>query len=124
MSGLTGGIDPKKGSEVENTLHDRSKTYGKFSGQAEISQSLKSIMRSTRNWESLKPNQKEALEMIQHKVARILNGDPNYIESWRDIAGYAIITKDILMGTDGSTDSTVIAKVVKNGVLIDEKSKS
>lgn len=100
MSGLIGCIDPKKGSEVENTLHDRGKTYGKFSGQAEISQSLKSIMRSTRNWESLKPNQKEALEMIQHKVARILNGDPDYADSWHDIGGYSSLIDKFLSGDD------------------------
>lgn len=100
MSGLTESVELKKGSEVENTLHDRGKAYGKFSGQAEISQSLKSIMRSTRNWESLKPNQKEALEMIQHKVARILNGDPDYADSWHDIGGYSSLIDKFLSGDD------------------------
>jgi len=32
---------------------------------------------------------REALEMILHKIARILNGNPNYADSWQDIAGYA-----------------------------------
>ena len=27
--------------------------------------------------------------MIQHKIARVLNGDPNYPDNWHDIAGYA-----------------------------------
>lgn len=27
--------------------------------------------------------------MILHKVSRIINGDPSYADSWRDIAGYA-----------------------------------
>jgi hypothetical protein len=29
--------------------------------------------------------------MIQHKISRILNGNPNHIDSWADIAGYAHI---------------------------------
>lgn len=35
--------------------------------------------------------QKEALEMIMHKVARLLNGDPRHIDAWSDIVGYATL---------------------------------
>ena len=31
----------------------------------------------------------EALEMIAHKIARILSGDADYADNWVDIAGYA-----------------------------------
>lgn len=30
-------------------------------------------------------------EMVQHKVARILNGDPRYDDNWVDIAGYSTL---------------------------------
>lgn len=40
----------------------------------------------------------QSLEMIQHKVARILNGDPDYPDSWIDIAGYAQLVADRLQG--------------------------
>jgi hypothetical protein len=53
-------------------------------------------MHDTPNWESLRPDQKEALEMIQHKIARILNGDPDYVDSWTDIAGYSTLVADRL----------------------------
>lgn len=36
--------------------------------------------------------------MIFHKIARILNGDPNYADSWVDIAGYAKLVADELEG--------------------------
>jgi hypothetical protein len=45
----------------------------------------------------MKSSQKESLEMIMHKVARILNGDPNYSDSWHDIAGYAKLIDDVLI---------------------------
>jgi hypothetical protein len=45
--------------------------------------------------------------MIQHKVARILNGEPDYSDNWHDIAGYATLVDDLLSAkpggiTDGS----------------------
>ena len=36
--------------------------------------------------------------MILHKIGRILNGDPNYADSWHDIAGYAKLVEDELSG--------------------------
>ena len=43
-------------------------------------------------------DQAEALEMIVHKIARIINGDADYSDSWRDIAGYAMLISDRLEG--------------------------
>jgi hypothetical protein len=31
----------------------------------------------------------ESLDMICHKMARILNGNPYHFDSWHDIIGYA-----------------------------------
>lgn len=39
-------------------------------------------------------------EMIAHKIARILNGDPNYADNWHDIAGYATLIDLQLQGDD------------------------
>ena len=36
--------------------------------------------------------------MIQHKIARILNGDLRYADSWHDIAGYATLVDKRLNG--------------------------
>ena len=108
---------------IDETLSERGSRYCKFSDLSIIDQQLKEVLHSAPNWSKLKPHHKVSLEMIAHKISRILNGDPNYIENWRDISGYAAITKDILMNTDGATDSIVVGQVVKNGVLIDEKTK-
>lgn len=87
-------------TDISDTLNERGARYGRFSAQAEISQGLKDLMQVTPNWEKLQANQREALEMIQHKIARLLNGDPNYDDSWHDIAGYATLVKDYLNGAD------------------------
>lgn len=83
-------------SRIEATLVDRGARYGAFTGHAEITQSLKSAMTAAPKWPALAPDQKEALEMIQHKIGRILNGDPNYHDSWHDIEGYARLVADRL----------------------------
>ncbi len=77
-------------------LGERRKRYGDFSGHARIAQAIKEEMRNTTGWARLDHHQAEALEMIAHKIARILNGDPNYQDSWLDIAGYAQLVADDL----------------------------
>lgn len=74
---------------VDHMLADRGSRYGKFMDHASITQILKKIFREFDNWDKMEPDQKEALDMIAHKLGRILNGDPDYYDSWKDIAGYA-----------------------------------
>lgn len=71
-------------------LDERAKTYGDFLRQASIASDLKCVMYSYTLWtDHLAPDQREALEMMAVKIARILNGDPNHADNWRDIEGYA-----------------------------------
>lgn len=87
-------------SDVENTLAERGSRYGKFSGHAKITYKLKHVCQETPNWCKLNDSQKESIDMICHKMGRILNGDPNYDDSWRDIAGYATLIVNQLNGVD------------------------
>ncbi|MBS3953645.1 MAG: hypothetical protein KGZ88_11915 [Methylomicrobium sp.] len=82
---------------IDNTLKERQARYGSFDGHAEITQELKMVMQSLDGWDRLNNSQKEALEMIAHKIGRILNGDPNYADSWHDIAGYATLVERELL---------------------------
>lgn len=97
---------PNEGTAgIDATLTERGKRYGKFTGHADVTQRLKHIMathqsRDRTTWTYLDPDQKEALEMIAHKIGRILNGDPNYADSWVDIAGYAKLVVDRLEGIE------------------------
>lgn len=75
--------------DIQKTLDERGGRYGDFKDHARITQSLKRVMRETPNWDGLSDDKKEALEMIAHKIGRILNGDPEYDDSYIDIQGYA-----------------------------------
>jgi hypothetical protein len=83
---------------TEALITERGRRYGKFKDGAEIMQSLKDVMRDVDGWNNLTASQKEALDMIQHKIGRILNGDPTYDDSWKDIAGYATLIVNELNG--------------------------
>lgn len=83
---------------VDEILDERHGRYGTFAEQALIAQNLKAAMRHSRNWQKLPADMKEALEMSASKMARILNGDFTYDDSWADIAGYAQLVVDRLNG--------------------------
>lgn len=83
---------------TEQILDERGKRYGKFTGHAFLTQELKRVMKLCKNWGEMQDDQREALEMIAHKIGRILNGDPNYDDSWADIAGYAQLVANRLSG--------------------------
>lgn len=82
---------------IEATLADRGKVYGEFPGHAKITQDIKRAMTASPKWQALTDAQKEALEMVAHKIGRILNGDPNYHDSWHDIIGYTKLVADELL---------------------------
>lgn len=88
-------------SNIEKTLEERGKRYGTFKSHAMITQDLKRIVRraiKTKYNYLMTNSQIEALDMIMHKVGRILAGDPNYADTWHDIAGYATLIEKELTG--------------------------
>lgn len=81
---------------TEQLLNERGKTHGSFDANAEIGQELKTIFRDYRNKYGGKFTdvQLEGLDMIALKLCRILSGQADYAEHWRDIAGYATLVAD------------------------------
>ena len=83
---------------IESTLEERGRRYGDFHGHAAITQLIKSAMRQKPSkWDNLSDDKKECLEMLAHKIGRILNGDPEYHDSWHDIVGYTKLVADTLI---------------------------
>ena len=99
MSGI--GKNPEPPDTTAALLTERGARYGVFMQHARITQALKACMRmqaAPGKVEGMCPDQQEALDMIAHKLGRILNGDPDYADSWADIAGYARLVADRLEG--------------------------
>lgn len=92
-------------SDLTAMLADREKTHGAFSDHARITQRLKNVIaeelveRHERGQPPLTDMQRESLDMIEHKVGRIIAGNPNEPDHWNDIAGYAVLpTKEMPNG--------------------------
>lgn len=81
-------------AQVSDTLNERGARYGDFTDHAQIAQGLQDEMRKAPGWNGLDVVKKQALSVIADKIARILNGDPNYTDNWHDIQGYAKLAED------------------------------
>lgn len=94
------GRTPSKSDDLTKVLDARGSRYGNFLDHARITQRLKTVAHqfALDNGKRFDVDQAEALDMIFHKIGRILNGDPNYADSWIDIAGYAKLVADRLEG--------------------------
>lgn len=96
-------VEPKPEPEVSGVgkvLDARAEQYGSFMQSSDTTVRIKGIMHNAvaRNELHLYPDQLQALDMIATKISRIVNGDPNYVDSWTDIAGYATLVADRLQG--------------------------
>ena len=87
-------------TNVDAVLDSRGKDYGKFIEGAEIMQMLKRLVHNyvEDRGTPLAFDQREALDMIIHKIGRIINGNPDKVDNWVDIAGYAKLVADRLEG--------------------------
>lgn len=87
-------------TNVDAILTERGDRYGSFLGHAHVTIALKQVLHNKIAQRDLHlfPDQIEALDMICHKLGRIVNGDPHYADSWIDIAGYAKLVADRLEG--------------------------
>ena len=83
-------------NKIDKTLIDRAAKCGDFKNVSEVTQGIKRTMQDSKNWGSISDDKKEALDMIAHKIGRLLSGDSDHIDSWHDIAGYSkLIERDL-----------------------------
>lgn len=80
-------------ADIDNTLAERQKTHGDFKDHAGITQELKLLLHQHRGWATLTPSMQEALDMICHKMGRVLSGNAKHLDHWHDIAGYATLVE-------------------------------
>lgn len=76
-------------SDTHKILEEREKTHGNFRDHSYYTQALKSVIKESPNYDRMSEMQMEALDMIVHKIGRILAGNPDHKDHWLDIEGYA-----------------------------------
>lgn len=75
--------------DIRDILAQRGQTHGHYPNHAAITQHMKDWFRAQHNWAALSNAQKETLDMIAHKIGRVLAGDPTHVDHYKDISGYA-----------------------------------
>lgn len=80
--------------KLSKTLNERKERYGDFTDHARVAQQLKDVCRAAPSWKFMNPVQREGVDMIMHKIARMVCGDPNYADTPHDIAGYARLIEE------------------------------
>lgn len=88
---------------INEILDERGARYGKFVDVAKAAWDIQGAIwksLSREKLESMSPDQIIAMDMICHKLARIVVGDADYLDNWVDIAGYAQLVADRLQGIE------------------------
>jgi hypothetical protein len=70
-------------------INERESTHGAFNVAAPIMEAILAIYEASPNWHKMTSMQKQTLRMFAHKSGRLLVGNPNYLDHWVDIEGYA-----------------------------------
>lgn len=109
-------------SDVRNTLANRQQTHGNYEDRARITQQLKYIiskelkLREQRGDAALTASMRESIDMILHKLGRIIAGNPRMSDHWHDIAGYAtLVEMQILTRSENLPTPSEIAEKVNAG---------
>lgn len=77
---------------VEQVVEARGKTHGDWGKMADVAQTLKATLHQAPNWGRLSLMQRETLDSVCTKIARIVVGDASVREHWVDLIGYLEIT--------------------------------
>ncbi len=81
-----------------DVITERAKIRAPYPEQARVSQNIKRMLFDSPCTRNLSDSQRESLEHIANKIARIVTGDPNEVDAWTDISGYAELIVNELTG--------------------------
>ena len=93
-------IEHVRQQSIEATLAERQSTYGSFEDVAFVTENIMSVLGKVRvnGLSELPSTHRMALYMIASKMARIVNGDFNHLDSWHDIGGYSKLIEKLING--------------------------
>ena len=87
-------------TDISALLKERGRTHGDYVVHARVTQDLKRVITHHICDLDIKlhDDMAETLDMIAHKIGRIIAGNPAEPDHWRDIAGYAQLVANRLEG--------------------------
>jgi len=99
--------------QKDKQLLDRRDIYGNYKDISFTSQKMKKVFNDTLS-AGLNEYEKEAIDMILHKISRIAHSKKKYIDNWRDIIGYAQLVINEYEKNPDAIDSKTIYSKLKN----------
>ena len=89
-------------TDINALLAERGKTHGDYVTHALVTQDLKRVINHHVGDldRRLDDDMAETLDMIAHKIGRIIAGNATEPDHWRDIAGYAQLVANRLEGAN------------------------
>jgi len=112
----------------EKILEERGSRYGEFDNLAEISQTLKDTWYMKANLDFKEPTDamNEAMEMVLHKLSRMINGDRYYEDNIIDIQNYLELYRREVIKNNTNTpkkekDSTELKEELLSNISNEEK---
>lgn len=80
---------------AEELNKQRGSVYGPFMSNAIVAQAIKEALRHPcAKTLELPDDVREGLDLIALKMSRIVTGDPEYLDNWDDIQGYARVVSE------------------------------
>ena len=92
----TAEVARQQSKNIDATLAERQSQYGSFTSVANTTGQLMAVIKNSPNGHTMPYAHEEALHMICSKIARIMNGDFNHLDSWHDIGGYSKLIEDLI----------------------------
>ena len=91
-------IEQVRKKTIDATLAERQSQYGSFEDVAFVTENIMATLARVRSngLQDLPHTHRMALYMIASKMARIVNGDFNHLDSWHDIGGYSKLIEDLI----------------------------
>lgn len=81
-------------NDLAGTLEQRGERYGDYCEMSDTAQAFKTVLLSGAAWGRLPAYERESLDAIATKIARIVTGGSGQKDSWHDIQGYAKLAED------------------------------
>ena len=100
LMGLSADANHAQQQTIEATLAERQAQYGCFEDVARTTGKIMEALSEVRvnGLNDLPYPHRMALYMIASKMARIVNGDFNHLDSWHDIGGYSKLIEKLIKG--------------------------
>lgn len=85
---------------IEAMLAERGASYGEYADGAKIAMDMFAVAQAGPSYQAMTAAQQYAVFMILAKLSRMLNGNPNEPDNFRDIIGYSTLVLETLTGDD------------------------